>query len=223
MTKAGHFVINGIPRIVLHQMIRNPGVYTLSKDSRTRVPTIRIVPEQGSWLNITIDKKNRIWITTSILRRKISVLIFLQALGISLNEIQTRIEYSHVLESSFVKPLKSNEKTRHGRILERAGLNGHPESQNEACRYIYAHVQEYTSLGRDQIITDETALDFFIQIIWNPKNRNLGLLGREQFRQKFKSITPNSITLFNGDDLVRATQALINLFVVKNKVMILIV
>lgn len=211
MTKAGHFVINGIPRIVLHQMIRNPGVYTLSKDSRTRVPTIRIVPQQGSWLNITIDKKNRIWITTRILRRKISVLIFLQALGISLNEIQTRIEYCHVLESSFVKPLKSNEKTRHGRILERAGLSGHPESQNEACRYIYAHVQEYTSLGRDQIITDETALDFFIQTIWNPKNRNLGFLGREQFRQKFQSTTPKSITLLNGDDLVRATEALIKL------------
>ena len=87
MTKAGHFVINGIPRIVLHQMVRNPGVYTLSKDSRTRVPTIRIVPEQGSWINITIDKKNRIWVTTRILRRKISVLIFLQALGISLMKL----------------------------------------------------------------------------------------------------------------------------------------
>ena len=64
MTKAGHFIINGIPRVVLYQMVRNPGVYTLEKDSRTRVPTIRIVPEQGSWINITIDKKNRVWITT---------------------------------------------------------------------------------------------------------------------------------------------------------------
>ena len=173
MTKGGHFIINGIPRVVLHQMVRNPGVYVLPNDSRTKVLTIRIVPEQGSWLNITIDKKNRIWITTRILRRKISVVIFLQALGVSLEEIKTRIEYSHLLDSSFVKPLKSNEKTRHGRILYRANLKGHPETHNEACRYIYAHVQEYTSLGRDQIITDETALDFFIQTIWNPKNRNL--------------------------------------------------
>jgi len=212
MNKAGHFIINGIPRIVLHQMVRNPGVYTLSKDSRTRVPTIRIVPEQGSWINITIDKKNRIWITTRILRRKISVLIFLQALGISLAEIQTRVEYCNILESSFVKSLKSNEKTRHGRILERAGLRGHPQNQNEACRYIYAHVQEYTVLGRDQIITDDTALDFFAQTLWNPKNRNLGLLGREQFRQKFQSTTSKSITLLNGDDLLRATEALIQLF-----------
>ena len=70
MTPSGHFIINGIPRIVLHQMVRNPGIYILPNDSRTRVPTIRIVPQQGSWLNITIDKKNRLWITTRLLRRK---------------------------------------------------------------------------------------------------------------------------------------------------------
>lgn len=211
MTKAGHFIINGIPRVVLYQMIRNAGVYTLPKDSRTRVPTVRIVPEQGSWLNITIDKKNRIWITTRILRRKISVLIFLQALGISLDEIQTRIKHSNLLNSSFVKPLKSNEKSRHGRILQRANLKGHPRNQNEAYRYIYAHVQEYTSLGRDQIVNDETAADFFATIVWNLKNRNLGLLGREQFRQKLGSITPNANTYITSDDMVRATQALLEL------------
>lgn len=211
MTKAGHFIINGIPRVVLYQMVRNPGVYTLPKDSRTRVPTVRIVPEQGSWINITIDKKNRVWITTRLLRRKISVLIFLQALGVSLNEMQTRIEHSNLLNTSFLKPLKSNEKTRHGRILQRANLKGHPTTHAEACRYIYAHVQEYTSLGRDQIITDETALDFFNNILWNPKNRNLSLLGREQFRQKLGSITPNSNTYVTSDDMVRATQALLDL------------
>ena len=211
MTKGGHFIINGIPRVVLYQMVRNPGVYTLPKDSRTRVPTVRIVPEQGSWVNITIDKKNRVWITTRILRRKISVLIFLQALGVSLHEIQTRIEHSSLLNTSFVKSLKSNEKTRHGRILQRANLKSHPSTQAEACRYIYAHVQEYTSLGRDQIITDETSLDFFNNIVWNKKNRNLGLLGREQFRQKLGSITPNTNTYVTSDDMVRATQALLEL------------
>jgi DNA-directed RNA polymerase subunit beta len=211
MTKAGHFIINGIPRIVLHQMVRNPGVYILPNDSRTKVPTIRIVPEQGSWLNITVDKKNRVWVTTRILRRKISILIFLQALGISLNEIQIRIEHSYLLSGSFVKPLKSNEKTRHGRILQRANLKKHPETREEARRYIYAHIQEYTSLSRDQLITNQTALEFFNNIVWNPKNRDLGILGREQFRQKFGSITSIRNTLLNGDDLVRATEALLKL------------
>lgn len=110
MSPSGHFIINGIPRIVLHQMVRNPGIYILPNDSRTRVPTVRIVPQQGSWLNITIDKKNRLWITTRLLRRKISLIIFLQALGISIPELYSRIEQSHLLQFSFIRDQKGQEK-----------------------------------------------------------------------------------------------------------------
>ncbi len=139
MSPSGHFIINGIPRIVLHQMVRNPGIYILPNDSRTRVPTVRIVPQQGSWLNITIDKKNRLWITTRLLRRKISLIIFLQALGISIPELYSRIEQSHLLQFSFIRDQKGQEKTRHGRILDRAKLTSHPKNQIEAIRYIYSH------------------------------------------------------------------------------------
>ena len=211
MTKNGNFIINGIARVILHQMVRNPGIYILPNDSRTKVPTIRIVPEQGSWLNITIDKKNRIWVTTRILRRKLSILIFLQALGISLDDLKNRITYAQLLSPSFVKPLKSNEKTRHGRILNRANLKKHPITQLEAQRYIYAHIQEYTSLHKDQVINDQTAQEFFNTIVWNPKNRNLGVLGREQFTQKFSNSEFLDNTLLNANDLVNATNILLNL------------
>ena len=211
MATGGHFIINGIPRIVLHQMVRNPGVYVLPKDSRTRVPTVRIVPQQGSWLNITIDKKNRLWITTRLLRRKISLIIFLQALGIELPELYSRIEQSHMLQFSFIRNYKTHEKTRHGRILERANLHSHPQNQLDAIRYIYAHIQEYTTLGRDQVVTNQTAQEFFHTILWSPKNRDLGEIGREQFKQKFNSTISLKNTLLTGDDLVYSTNALLKL------------
>jgi DNA-directed RNA polymerase subunit beta len=211
MTKKGHFLINGIPRVVLHQMTRNPGVYTIPRDSRTRVPTIRIVPEQGSWINLTLDKKNRIWLTTRLLRRKVSILIFLQALGLSLSEIWQRLEYAELLEKSFIKELKSYEKSRHDSILIRAGLNRHPLSQEEAWRYLYAHFQEYTSQARDENITTETAREFFWKTLWNPKNINLGKTGRQQFQKKLGSNLPLDQHLLAADDLLLATQALLKL------------
>ena len=211
MSPSGHFIINGIPRIVLHQMVRNPGIYVLPNDSRTRVSTIRIVPQQGSWLNITIDKKNRLWITTRLLRRKISLIIFLQALGISISELYSRIEHSHLLQFSFIRDQKGQEKTRHGRILDRAKLDSHPKNRIEAIRYIYAHIQEYTTLGRDQVVTSETAQDFFNSILWSPKNRDLGNIGRQQFKQKFNSTIASNSSLLCGDDLVYATNALLKL------------
>ena len=211
MSPSGHFIINGIPRIVLHQMVRNPGIYVLPNDSRTRVSTIRIVPQQGSWLNITIDKKNRLWITTRLLRRKISLIIFLQALGISISELYSRIEHSHLLQFSFIRDQKGQEKTRHGRILDRAKLKSHPKTRIEAIRYIYAHIQEYTTLGRDQVVTSETAQEFFNSILWSPKNRDLGNIGRQQFKQKFNSTIASNSSLLCGDDLVYATNALLKL------------
>lgn len=211
MTKKGHFLINGIPRVVLHQMTRNPGVYTIPRDSRTRVPTIRIVPEQGSWINLTLDKKNRIWLTTRLLRRKVSILIFLQALGISLSEISKRLEYAELLEKSFIKELKSYEKSRHDSILIRAGLNRHPLSQEDAWRYLYAHFQEYTSQARDENITTETAREFFWKTLWNPKNINLGKTGRQQFQKKLGSSLPLDHHLLTADDILLATQALLKL------------
>ena len=102
MTKNGHFVINGIPRVVLHQMVRNPGVYTISRDSRTQTATVRIVPQKGGWINLTVDKKNRVWFSTRTLRRKVSLLIFLQALGISLRDIFQGLEHSKILSNSYV-------------------------------------------------------------------------------------------------------------------------
>jgi DNA-directed RNA polymerase subunit beta len=211
MTSAGHFIINGIPRVVLYQMVRNPGVYVFLNDSRTQAPTIRIVPEQGSWINITVDKKNRLWIGTRLLRRKLSVLIFLQALGVELSDIAVQLKYSELLASSLVSPVKNTDKSRHGRILERAELEDHPKSQEEAYRYIYAHYLEYSGKTEPAVVSSESSETFFSTTLWDPKKRQLGLLGREQFRQKIGSITSSSDTLLQPDDMVRATQALLEL------------
>lgn len=213
MTRQGHFIINGIPRVVLHQMVRNSGVYIIAKDSRTRVPTIRIVPEQGSWVNITLDKKNRIWVTTRILKRKVSILIFLQALGLSLSQIYSRIQHSEFLQGSLVKPVKPDQKSRHDNILLRAGLKGHPFTQEEAWKFLYAHYQEYTSQGREQPINEETARDFFWNSIWNKKSRELGFLGRQQFRRKLASTVSLTETHLTQEDLLLATQALLKVLV----------
>ena len=211
MVKQGHFIINGIPRVVLHQITRNPGLYIIPKDSRTRVPTIRIVPDQGSWINLTLDKKNRVWFTTRILRRKISLLIILQAFGFSFTTTGEQLDHADLLSNSFVKSLQSSEKTRHDSILIRAGLTGHPTSQEDAWRYIYAHFQEYTAQTRDEPVTTETARAFFWKTFWNSKNTYLGEIGRQQFQKKINSPISTSYYFLTGEDILAATQGLLKL------------
>jgi DNA-directed RNA polymerase subunit beta len=222
MTKHGHFVINGIPRVVLHQMVRNPGIYTIPRDSRTQTATVRIVPEKGGWINLTVDKKNRLWFSTRALRRKVSLLVFLQALGVSRSELFQRLDHSEILSNSYVNELsltKKNQdvealligKTRHDKILIRAGLTGHPCTQQEAWQYLYAHFIEYSPYARDDSITEDTVRDFFWNNLWNKQTLVLGKIGRRQFREKIGSPEPLDQSSLTVEDLLGATQALLKL------------
>lgn len=217
LTKHGHFVINGIPRVVLHQMIRNPGVYLLENDSRTQLPTARIVPEQGSWINITMDSKARLWFSSRILRRKISALVFLQAVGLQLSEISQIIGHADVLNVSLVKNLTENENTRHDNILKRAHLYSHPKTPQEAQKYIYAHFLEYSSQVREQAVTEKTAKEFFSKTIWNQRNQKIGIFGRKQFSKKLDSPESLCQTHLTGLDLALATKAVLNIVFYKQK------
>jgi DNA-directed RNA polymerase subunit beta len=210
MTKHGHFVINGIPRVVLHQMVRNPGIYMIPRDSRTQTATVRIVPEKGGWINLTVDKKNRVWFSTRALRRKVSLLVFLQALGISVSDLFQRLQHSEILANSYVKDLVTG-KSRHDKILIRAGLSGHPTTQQEAWQYLYAHFLEYSPYARNEGMTNETVRDFFWNTLWNKQTLILGKLGRQQFRDKIGSPESENEYSLTVEDLLGATQALLNL------------
>ena len=50
MTKRGHFIINGSPRVILSQLIRTPGIYFTERDNELQADC---VPEQGPWLCIS--------------------------------------------------------------------------------------------------------------------------------------------------------------------------
>ena len=49
MTKRGHFIIHGSPRVILSQLVRTPGIYFTQKNNELQADC---VPEQGPWLCI---------------------------------------------------------------------------------------------------------------------------------------------------------------------------
>src|SRR3989344_1820746 len=72
MTKRGTFVINGVERVVISQLIRSPGVFfTVSRSSRfKRLFGAKIIPSRGAWLefeteasgviSVRIDRKGKV-------------------------------------------------------------------------------------------------------------------------------------------------------------------
>jgi DNA-directed RNA polymerase beta subunit len=167
----------------------------------------------------TVDKKNRLWFSTRTLRRKVSLLVVLQALGFSRSEIFQRLQHSEIFANSYVKGVSSAKKdsepdplfigkTRHDKILIRAGLEGHPYTQEQAREYLYAHFLEYSLYARDDLMT---AREFFWNTVWNKKTLILGHIGRQQFREKVGSSEPPEQQSLTPEDLLAATQALLHL------------
>jgi DNA-directed RNA polymerase subunit beta len=61
MLGGGEFIINGAERVVVSQLHRSPGVdFVLEQDgtSERKLPSCRVIPERGSWIEINITKKD---------------------------------------------------------------------------------------------------------------------------------------------------------------------
>jgi DNA-directed RNA polymerase subunit beta len=60
MLGGGEFIINGAERVVVSQLHRSPGVdFVLEQDgtSDRKLPSCRVIPERGSWIEINVTKK----------------------------------------------------------------------------------------------------------------------------------------------------------------------
>ena len=61
MLGGGEFIINGAERVVVSQLHRSPGVdFVMEEDTTSdrKLPSCRIIPERGSWIEVNVTKKD---------------------------------------------------------------------------------------------------------------------------------------------------------------------
>ncbi len=81
MTDRGTFIINGTERVVVTQLVRSPGAYVMDpKDREKQVFIANLMPARGSWLELEIDKKGRVFVRIDR-KRKLPVTVLLRAMG----------------------------------------------------------------------------------------------------------------------------------------------
>nr|ALO20847.1 beta subunit of RNA polymerase [Chlamydomonas nivalis] len=95
MTKRGHFILNGAPRVIVNQILRSPGIYfqgslkQIFSEKWSEKPEITykrfytdLICLRGTWLRIEIDKNKDIWAQMKKIP-KIPILWFLLAMGLT--------------------------------------------------------------------------------------------------------------------------------------------
>lgn len=97
MTKNGTFVINGVERVVINQLVRAPGVYFTKGEKRTaneKAHMVKLIPYRGAWLRYEYDVKTASYqVRMDSPRRvlKVPIMDFLRALGFEIDDDQTKI------------------------------------------------------------------------------------------------------------------------------------
>jgi DNA-directed RNA polymerase subunit beta len=118
MTERGTFVINGTERVVVTQLVRSPGAYLMEpKDREKQVFIANLMPARGSWLELEIDKKGKVFVRIDR-KRKLPVTVLLRAMGYASDEEILRLfENSHYIRNTIEADTEQT-RTEEGALIE---------------------------------------------------------------------------------------------------------
>lgn len=199
MTDRGTFIINGIERAVVNQLVRSPGVFfTATKDNVTgkTLYNAEIRPVHGSWLEFTTTRHETIMVKIDR-RRKFLASTFLRALGISANE---------ELKSRF-STAEADGKTK---FIENTLLKDTTQNSDEALIEIFRKMHPGEPVVLDKVREN------FLGTFFNNRRYDLGAVGRYKTNKKLQDIEgfnqPSLDTrILTLEDIIGAISSLIKL------------
>jgi len=130
MTNRGHFVLNGSPRVIIHQLVRSPGVYfrenihEIYSNKWSNKPTTTfsrhyadIICLRGTWLRIECDKDFSMWAKMKK-GPKIPLFWFLLGMGLSEKYILNFVSKPMYLLENFSKEMEKMKKSKSSKELK---------------------------------------------------------------------------------------------------------
>ena len=161
LTERGTFVLNGVERVVISQLIRSPGVFfPLNINKGRRCFAAKLIPNRGSWLEFETEANGAIMVKVDR-KRKVPFTTLLKALGgYSDNDLKEMFmgydngEVAYISETLKRDPAKTQEEA----LLEvyqrlRSGEMVNPDSARELIFNMFYNFDRYdlSKVGRWKI------------------------------------------------------------------------
>src|SRR3989344_6842159 len=170
MTERGTFIINGIERAIVSQLVRSPGAFfTATQDPVTgqTLYTAEIRPVHGSWLEFTTTRHETIMVKIDR-RRKFLATTFLRALGVSSNQ-DVKDKFSQV---------EADGKTQ---FVENTLLKDETATSEDALIEIFRKMHPGEPVVLDKVREN------FLGTFFNNRRYDLGQVGRYKINKKLGS------------------------------------
>nr|YP_009299891.1 RNA polymerase beta subunit [Pelargonium trifidum]AJB99805.1 RNA polymerase beta subunit [Pelargonium trifidum] len=194
MNSLGTFIVNGIYRVVINQILQSPGIYFQSElDSYGfSVYIATIISDWGGRLKLEIDRKACIWARVSR-QQKISILVLSSAMGSNLKEILENVCYPEIFLSFLKNKANENFWSKENAILE--------------------FYQQFVAVGENAVFLDSFS-DYLCKELQNKffqQRCELGRVGRQNINRRLNlDISQNNTFLLPGD-ILAATDHLIGM------------
>ncbi len=198
MTPRGTFLINGVERVVVSQLVRSAGAFFTADVYRgRRYYGAKIIPNRGAWLEFETDPKSVIWVKIDR-KRKVPVTALLRAFGVaddeSIAELFADIDVhptNRYIESTLAKDISTNEDE---------GL-----------------IEVYKRIRPGDRATADNAKSLIHSMFFNFDRYDLGKVGRYKFNLRFDDdITAELVAkeenrIITKEDLVKIIREVIRL------------
>lgn len=164
MTDRGSFVINGVERVVVNQLIRSPGAFfTMNYQKGKRLFGAKIIPNRGAWIELEVDVEGVIWVKIDR-KRKAPVTTLLRAFGYGTSEEISAI-FADVDsgETSFITETLARDVTT---------------TRGEG------YIEIYKRLRPGDFATEENAQQMIDAMFFNFERYDFGRVGRYRLNQR---------------------------------------
>ncbi|MBI5622105.1 DNA-directed RNA polymerase subunit beta [Candidatus Falkowbacteria bacterium] len=194
MTDRGTFIINGIERVVVSQLIRSSGVFFTADASRgRRLYGAKVIPNRGAWLELETDMNNVIWVKIDR-KRKVAITALLRAFGYSSDE-----EILDLFKDADTDPdVKYINKT-----LEKDTSSTVEEGL----------IEVYKRIRPGDLATPDNAKSLIYSMFFNFDRYDFDAVGRYKLNQRFSFDIPNTkaTRILRREDLIAVIKEIIRL------------
>ena len=198
MTDRGTFIVNGIERVVVSQLVRSAGAFFTAEVLRNRrYYGAKVIPNRGAWLEFETDGNNVIWVKIDR-KRKVAATSLLRAFGYSTNDDITALfadadihPLNHYIESTLAKDVASNE--------------------DEGTIEVYKRIRP------GDLATADNAKSLIHSMFFKFERYDLGPVGRYKFNQRFglpaapEEVSKEITRILSKEDLVMILKEIIRL------------
>ncbi len=191
MTDIGTFIVGGIERVVVHQLVRSPGVFFSKMPDYPKNHAAKIIPKRGVWLEVETDRRGIISCKIDR-KRKIPVTQLLRVFGYD-TDSKILDEFADVAEEKdFILTTLEKDSER---------------TVEDAYQSIYRKIRP------GDLATPENAKQMVDGLFFDFKRYDMGAIARYKMNRRFnlKTGTEEEDRVFQVSDFIEIVKELIRL------------